>query len=440
MTSSAKLVANKVDASYRIAITCDFEADLSDKNIRKTFPLENVPLAGKWSLDLEGTEHGVKAFVRHGTDMSVGRIGSRVVVEYKLYWLDSGIPKLVDDRRWPPELLPGISANGSAYGGFACLMTGGQAFGQAHLVEGFDPKRARRYQLVFELQQQCLKMEHDSHRSQKPLTFDPNPHNFRLFFPKLGKDGASLWVNADLLSGTCPYFKDLLASDFAEAAPRRAKCLRPSGEQPLQPEPTDEKDFEDSDDETDEYRFAEAPPGDEEPPDNLSFREIKVTRTAFSTYHALLTFMQTGYLHFAPLKSAFKPSNPAGIETRGEFIKKLHDADPSLPLPVSPKSLYRLVDLLRVPGSTGLATLCLDKLADSLSIHGAAHELFSDVSMCFEPIRKMVISYVVANWAEVRATPSWTAMMERIKAGELPDAAGIIVELVEAREAAMEKA
>ncbi|GAA6007050.1 hypothetical protein JCM10207_009184 [Rhodosporidiobolus poonsookiae] len=417
MSSSAKLLGSKVDASYSVVITCDFKADLSDKYTRKTFPLRDVPLAGDWSLDLKGADDGVSVWVSH-TYVPVGRLGACVDCEYTLYWSDSGVLKVVDSNWWNTDRCPSVNDSGSAHTGSKCLETGDQAFRQAHRVESFDPKGERRYRLVFELRQEFFK---------------PTPHNFRLFFPNLGQDGASLWINAELLSHFCPYFKDLLASDFAEAAPRRSKRPRVSGAQPVdvQQKSVDRKDFDDSDDETDDFRFECCRPDIEEPPDDLSFREITVTQTAFSTYHALLVFLQTGYLRFAPLKSACKPSNPAGIKTWSELVKKACKKDTYLPLPVSPKSLYRLVNLLRVPESTGLAVLCLDAIADSLTFDGAAVELFNDTSRCFEPIRKVILAYVATNWDEVSETPSWKDYAAKIKAGELPEAAGIMLELVE---------
>ncbi|GAA6007037.1 hypothetical protein JCM10207_009179 [Rhodosporidiobolus poonsookiae] len=428
MTSTAKLIDSKVDASYTIVITCDFDADLSDKTLREKFPVKNVPLAGDWSLELKGTGDGVLIELEHKA-MPLGRLGFGVECEYTLYWSDSGVLKPVDSGVWRSAPQPEGNDKGTSYGGFTCLEGGNGVFNEAEKLGNFDSKGCRRYRFVFQLQQQCLKLRHLSHSAETlaeglgDAPFKPTPHNFRLAFPSLAKGGeACLWINAELLSHTCPYFKDLLDSDFAEAAPRRSKRARKSGAQLVDDADvsSDKKDFEDSDDEADDFRFAKVPPKHEEPPDDLSFREIKITQTAFTTYHALLTFLQTGHLRFVPLKSACKPSNPAGIATRSELVKLQLDEDPSLPLPVSPKSLYRLTDLLRIPDSTGLAALCLDTLSDSLTCHGAAYELFSDAAIHLDPIRKVVLAYVVANWAEVSATPSWKAYAARMKAGQLP--------------------
>ncbi|GAA6007047.1 hypothetical protein JCM10207_009183 [Rhodosporidiobolus poonsookiae] len=446
MSSSAKLTRSKVDASYSVVITCDFEADLSDKTLDEEFPLQDVPLAGDWTLKLAGSDDGVRIDLSHEL-LDFGRVGHLVACGCELYWCDSGVFKLVDEGGWDACPTPDMTSSGEVEACFECHGPDHEPFNRASDVPDFDSKGRHQYRLVFSLQQQCLKARHGSHSAETlaeglgGAPFKPAPHDFRLFFPKLGSDGASLWVNADVLSGTCPYFEDLLASDFAESAPRRSKRQRKSRAQPvnLKAVPVDEQDFEDSDDETDEFRFARHPPTTDEPPDDLAFREITITQTAFSTYHALLTFLQTNYLRFAPLKSACKPSNPADIKTRSEFTKEAHEYDPSLPLPVSPKSLYRLVDLLRIPETTGLSALCLDTLSDSLTFHGAASELFSDASIHLELLRKAVLTYIATNWAEVSGTASWKEYAAKVKAGELPGTEGIMLELVEAREQAMNK-
>ncbi|GAA6006983.1 hypothetical protein JCM10207_009159 [Rhodosporidiobolus poonsookiae] len=439
MTSTAKLVASKVDASYRIVIACDFEADLSDKTLAENFPLKDVPLAGDWSLELAAPNDGVRIYVVY-EGPSTGRFGLRVACGYDLFWCDGGVLKLVDSGEWSPTCIPDAGDEG-AY--LECVNTAQEPLSLAGDDESFDPEGQKLYRFVFELRQKCLRVEHDSPDNQllanrlgSKSTFRPTPHNFRLLFPKLGEDGASLWVRGALLSNTCSYFKDLLTSGFAEAAPRRGKRARTSGAQAVdvQASTINQKDFEDSDDDTDEYRFGENSPQFEEPPDDLSYREITITQTAFSTYHALIVFLQTGYLRFAPLKSACKPANPKGIATRREFIAGARKQ--SVPHPVSPKSLYRLVDLLRVPNAKGLAALCLDAIANSLTFDGAAHELFGDASTQLEPIHKVVLAYVVAHWNEVRDTASWKEYAARMKAGEMPEAAGIMMELSEARDEA----
>ncbi|GAA5842237.1 hypothetical protein JCM11251_006755 [Rhodosporidiobolus azoricus] len=138
----------------------------------------------------------------------------------------------------------------------------------------------------------------------------------------------------------------------------------------------------------------------------------------------------------SPLRSTFSANKTSDSVTRRDFLEDKLDDDPSLPLPVSPKSMYRLADLLRLPDADPLTSLCLRAFANSLTHHGAALELFSDVSNCFEPFRKIALDYVITNWHDVSETASWKEKMAEAKAGELPEATGVMVELLEAREEA----
>ncbi|GAA6007035.1 hypothetical protein JCM10207_009178 [Rhodosporidiobolus poonsookiae] len=363
--------------SYRLTVACEFEADLSDNTLQKALPLEQVALAAG-----------------HGTvelTILIANLSKVVTMGKECY---GDIFNSPDNRQ------------------YRVVLTLECAYPDSHGV--IEATRLRGTYLG------------DSN-------FQPLPHNFRLFFPKLGNNGASLWVNADLLAKACPYFADLTASGFSEAAPWRNKRARTNASPPVASKPAeDETDFDDSDDETDEFRCTECAPIAEEAPDDLSYREITITQTAFSTYHALLVFLQTGYLCLAPLTSACQPCTADAPGPRRKFLSQHRRKNPSLPLPVSPKSLYRLIDLLRLPETTGLAARCLEVISSSLTLEGAALELFGDTAIAVEPIRKVVLGFVVANWDKVSETASWKEWSGKVKAGELPAAAGVAMELAEA--------
>ncbi|GAA5849575.1 hypothetical protein JCM8547_000502 [Rhodosporidiobolus lusitaniae] len=84
------------------------------------------------------------------------------------------------------------------------------------------------------------------------INLEQLPHDVRLFFPHVHEKGAELWVKADFLSKSSTYFRDLFASGLAETIPRRSKRARTDVEQVVLPS---EKDFDDSDDETDAFLF-----------------------------------------------------------------------------------------------------------------------------------------------------------------------------------------
>ncbi|GAA5990332.1 hypothetical protein JCM11641_006253 [Rhodosporidiobolus odoratus] len=52
------------------------------------------------------------------------------------------------------------------------------------------------------------------------------PHDVRLFFPSVGKDGAELWTSEEILRDLSPYYEDLFSSGFSEATTRLGKRPR----------------------------------------------------------------------------------------------------------------------------------------------------------------------------------------------------------------------
>ncbi|BGP12339.1 hypothetical protein JCM10213v2_000252 [Rhodosporidiobolus nylandii] len=284
--------------------------------------------------------------------------------------------------------------------------------------------RAYRYTISFEHVQYPSSRERQAEgrelaRRTAGLHLEQLPHNVRLFCPHAHKDGAELWVKGDILSRSSPYLKDLLSSGFAEAQPRRSKRARTSGgAETTAAASQDEKDFDDSDDETDDFLFSKKPPSlsQSSEADDISFRQITITQTAFSTYHAVLVYLQTGFIHFAPLSSSFPLSDPAH-PTRRDFLSSKHDEDPSLPLPVSPTSAYRLAHLLQLED---LQKRALEAVRTSLTVKGAATELFSDTSVAYEDLRKVILEFVKENWAKVKESEGWKQHVEKAERDEVP--------------------
>ncbi|GAA5895973.1 hypothetical protein JCM6882_005576 [Rhodosporidiobolus microsporus] len=441
MTSSPSSPKVKVDFGYTLSVSVDFEADLSvGKSVK--IPLR-LPLAGTWSLEIvkEDTED-IHCRMRYG-QMEVGFLGSSVIRRMGLYWTGEGTTHEIWSAFWPECKLPRLDdEDNRPFQCFRLPVTEQDFADAATRSHGLYTRAAHRnYRVTCEIASSCPQLESRSEYREDYAThfhLEQLPSQVRLFFPNLRKDGTELWASSDVLSKTVPYFRDLLTSDFSEATPRRSKRARKSGAQPLPPPPDAEKDFEDSDDETDAFLLTNKPPKLSESIEGseVSFREVTITQTAFSTYHALLVYLETGFVHFAPLRSASKPSNPAASSTRPDFLSQKLKDKPSLPLPVSPKSLFRLADLLRLPDDVPLSALCLRAISDSLTHHGAALELFSDTSQCFDKVRKVVLDYVVENWDGVSEKVSWKEMLEKIKRDEVPGAGGVMVELMLAREEA----
>ncbi|GAA5928431.1 hypothetical protein JCM10213_005734 [Rhodosporidiobolus nylandii] len=242
------------------------------------------------------------------------------------------------------------------------------------------------------------------------------PSDVLLLFPRCERQ---IWTTSSLLS-TSPYFETLLASSFAENTPAKP-VYKPRATTSA------EAITEDSDDKGDS-RLPSMPLPDFPPPpfSSTPFKTITIDESCYTTYLAVLCFMQLGRITFAPLLSSFRPASnepPATshADQRFEALSKVvADAPSLLPLPVSPKSVYRLADILDLPN---LQQLALANRRSQLTPEVAAVELFSNAASCYAEVRDLVLDYVIEKKEEVFQSEPMKRMMARGEAGELPEPA-----------------
>ncbi|GAA5950286.1 hypothetical protein JCM10213_003867 [Rhodosporidiobolus nylandii] len=428
MPSKPVVKHEELDHSYRLRYSCDIEFDITDVNLKFSHPLPLCPLKGTWFVDMVGDSEDLYIGLRYGKGQPRAVFGQSVVHSTEVAWLaaDGTAHQLYSSEA--TDAVPDVAEGGKTYAGFNYTIVRQRlAKGTAASNGKYDPATHRSYRIIFTLEHAYPKSQATTHaavleglaRRTAGLNLEQLPHNVRLFFPYVHKDGAALWIKGDILSRSSPYLKDLLSSDFAEAQPRRSKRARTSGAAEVAPAPAqEEKDIEDSDDETDEFLFSKKPPSlsSSSEADDISFRQVTVTQTAFSTYHAILVYLQTGFIHFAPLSSSFPLVHPA-FSTRRDFLASKHDEDPSLPLLVSPSAAYRLAHLLQL---ADLQERCLNEVRASLTVQGAAAELFSDTSVAYEELRKVVLEFVKENWAKVRESEGWKDCEAKAERDEVP--------------------
>lgn len=196
----------------------------------------------------------------------------------------------------------------------------------------------------------------------------------------------------------------------------------------------DVKAFEDSDDETDMLGEMSVDPATHGPSRPLPFEYKQVTisgthAACYTTWRAVLLYLQTGHIEFAPLLSSFNGTdNPA--DRRNEALEAIHAENPRLPYLSSPKSVYRLAQALGLSYLSSLATFTL--YHEILTLDTAPVELFSDLSRDDWLWRVTVISWLVEHWDDVKGTEAWTETMRRVSEGEIKDAGPAMVELLEA--------
>jgi len=191
----------------------------------------------------------------------------------------------------------------------------------------------------------------------------------------------------------------------------------------------------DSDDETDEIdiEVSKTPSSSASIAETSGapFKTITICETAYSTYFTALLWTGTGNVRFALLRSSFEFSPNAAtpvINARRDWLTIANDQyTHALPLPCSPKSLYRLAHLLELDG---LAQLALENFSTQLSINTVAHELFTDIASTYPALRDVAVAYAVRNWKEVAKSRALEKVKERADSGELDSGLLLAIELM----------
>ncbi|KAL8289996.1 hypothetical protein RQP46_002935 [Phenoliferia psychrophenolica] len=234
------------------------------------------------------------------------------------------------------------------------------------------------------------------------LLGSPHVNNVRFVFPRDG--GRELWSNAGILSDASPYFKTLLESGFSDGQSSITHSSSGATERSA-------LDFDDSDDD----ETLATPPSDAPTSDHsctFPHHKIEITQSTYTTYKAVLCWIYTNHISWAPLASSFTGTSTA---RRSNAVRKATQQRPKLPTPASPKSVYRLAHLLEIPA---LQRLALDELKSQLTVANAAAELFSQTSGRYDDVLKVVLAYVKENKGEVMKSSAWTKILEQVE--ELP--------------------
>jgi hypothetical protein len=265
------------------------------------------------------------------------------------------------------------------------------------------------------------------------------PNNVRLFFPRLD---AELWENFSFLSGPSPYFKALLASNDSIASVRRTRKRAKIEEEDVIVLHGDSKagsragsttvvseliaeggDGDDSDEERDVFLTRRSPPSVEDDSDdkNLTYRQIDISAIPYMTYRAVLLYLHSGDITFAPLSSALLPSNPAAKQTREQMLDQHHLT--KTPSPLSPFPRLSQIRLPPCPPSRDPFSLrlrlALAVLKSQLTAANAAQDLFSSIGV-YDDACEAILDFVVAHWKDVKASERMKQIRRMVGAGELP--------------------
>ncbi|BGP67608.1 hypothetical protein NBRC10513v2_000928 [Rhodotorula toruloides] len=241
-----------------------------------------------------------------------------------------------------------------------------------------------------------------------------SPNNVRLFFPRSGR---SLYANETFLSNSSPYFKTLFEAGFSEDD--KSTADRASTAEELPPYTID-----DSDDETD--HLLNKPTSTSEAP-SVPCKTITITDTAYSTYFAVLVWLVTGKITFAPSRSSRSRPPPRSAFARSSSASARRDTLQALilsetalvPSPVSAKSVYRLAHLLELDS---LASLALSEIRSQLTIENVAYTLYSDIASAYPEVQSAALDFAVEKWEKVVEAEAMSEMERLAEGGEADSA------------------
>jgi hypothetical protein len=158
-----------------------------------------------------------------------------------------------------------------------------------------------------------------------------------------------------------------------------------------------------------------------------------INDVAYTTYYAILYYIYTDNIVFAPLSSSFALRNsspplsplPADVglkrgaiqetfSSRKEWIKDWIRNNPGRPAPCSAKAAYRIADKLDL---RELKERAAQHIFKSLTVDNIAYEVFSPFAAAFEEIRKVQINFFLTNWGDIRASESMRNVWQQLRSG-----------------------
>ncbi|KAK0551824.1 hypothetical protein OC846_003095 [Tilletia horrida] len=168
-------------------------------------------------------------------------------------------------------------------------------------------------------------------------------------------------------------------------------------------------------------------------------RQVVIQDSAYPTFRALLHFLYTDTVNFAPLTSSFLPADMSIDELGGfpstdrdsstadKFALEMHKAhkkrqevidsfcsqNPQKPMPCSSKAMYKLADKLHIED---LRKRAQDHIASSLTVHCIVYEVFGNFTMRFADIRKMEIEFLLKHWDQVKRSSAMKTIFSRAAA------------------------
>ncbi|KAK8846758.1 hypothetical protein IAR55_005846 [Kwoniella newhampshirensis] len=174
---------------------------------------------------------------------------------------------------------------------------------------------------------------------------------------------------------------------------------------------------------------------------------VMVRDAAWSTWWAVLYWIYTDIIFFAPLSSSFQhnPKNRTSTttgaqsdhpKTRMDWIHRWmaehHIEDPPAlssisaasiseyeatvgPRPVSAKAIYRLADKLDLPA---LKLRAFQYICSQLTSQNVPAEVFSRFSSTYEDVRRVQVAFFLKHWGEIKKSDTMMQIWQQIRHGK----------------------
>lgn len=217
-----------------------------------------------------------------------------------------------------------------------------------------------------------------------------------------------------MLSKASPYFNTLFQSGFAETVGKSKKRKKQAQPPPsVMADAQDGVTHDDSDDEADEV-YSEEGSSHMNTPDDFEYREVVIKSAAYSTYRALLTWLHTIYIDFAPplyrARGGCQDIRPRRIAL-SSFL--LHNSP--VPLPVSTVSVYRLAHFVEL---AHLKAIALTTYKFQLTKETVLRELVSDAVECYPELRAAALRVAKKHFDYIRTSEAMKEIVETVKTDE----------------------
>ncbi|SCV67208.1 BQ2448_5854 [Microbotryum intermedium] len=155
--------------------------------------------------------------------------------------------------------------------------------------------------------------------------------------------------------------------------------------------------------------------------------EVVVTDAAYHSYRALLHYLYTDSITFAPLASTYHVARDAALasDTPFPFTSRRAYLLANTPWPkskggagpCSAKAMYRLADKLGLPE---LKERAYDHIVKSLTAQNIPYEVFGSFAARFDEIKRVEIAFLLERWNEIKASHGLRKVFAFIRGNRFP--------------------